>query len=90
MRVKATIGASPMITLIDSSSTHNFISSLMATLLRLSVKATNSFPVRVTNSDKLHSHEHFDEVIVNIKVITFSLKLYSLRLKGLDLVLGIH
>ncbi|KAG2663117.1 hypothetical protein I3760_16G012600 [Carya illinoinensis] len=90
MRVAARIGAHEVLTLIDSGSTHNFISERMASLLRLPVVPTEAFTVQVANGADLRCHGRFDEVPVNLQGITFSLTLYSLPLTGLDLVLGIQ
>ncbi|KAL5565238.1 hypothetical protein UlMin_028402 [Ulmus minor] len=90
MRVAATIGSQTVMVLIDSGSTHNFLSEKVARLLRLSVVPTNSFAVRVANGERLICQGRFDEVQVNLQGIIFSLTLYSLPLAGLDMVLGIQ
>ncbi|KAL6312286.1 hypothetical protein AAG906_017119 [Vitis piasezkii] len=53
MRIVARIGAHDVVVLIDSGSTHNFISECMANLLRLPVVPTESFTVRVANGENL-------------------------------------
>ena len=53
MRVSARIGSNYVITLIDSGSTHNFISERVANLLRLPVVPTTAFTVWVTNRENL-------------------------------------
>ncbi|XP_073266436.1 uncharacterized protein [Populus alba] len=49
MRITARIGLSDVIALIDSGSTHNFISERLANALRIPVVPTTSFTVRVAN-----------------------------------------
>ncbi|KAL6331615.1 hypothetical protein AAG906_011555 [Vitis piasezkii] len=49
MRIYAQIGQHQLVALIDSGSTHNFISEKMATMLQLPVVPTRPFPVRVAN-----------------------------------------
>lgn len=90
MRVATRIGVHDVITLIDSGSTHNFINERVANLLRLPVIPTETFTMRVANGENLRCHGRFDEVLINLQGINFSLTLYSLPLTGLDLVLGIH
>jgi chemotaxis regulatin CheY-phosphate phosphatase CheZ len=51
MRISAEISSHHVIVLIDSRSTHNFISERMANLLRLPVVPTNTFSVRVANKE---------------------------------------
>ena len=60
MRVAAKIGSLEVVALIDSGSTHNFISDRVAHLLRLSVVPTNPFKVRVTNGEKLSCQWRFE------------------------------
>ena len=44
MRIYAQIGQHQLVALIDSGSTHNFISEKMATMLQLPVGPTRPFP----------------------------------------------
>ncbi|XP_035549720.1 uncharacterized protein LOC118349417 [Juglans regia] len=90
MRIAAKIRNHEVIVLIDSGSTHNFISEHMANLLRLPVIPTESFTVRVANGEKLKCQGRFEEVPINLHDTKFSLTLYSLPLTGLDMVLGIQ
>ena len=53
MRITVRIGSSDVIVLIDSGSTHNFISERLANALRIPVVPTASFTVRVANGEKL-------------------------------------
>jgi len=90
IRITARIGSSDVIALIDSGSTHNFISERLANALRILVVPIASFTVRVTNGEKLKCQGHFEEVGVDLQGTHFSLTLYSLPLTWLDLVLGIQ
>jgi len=90
IRITARIRSSDVIALIDSGSTHNFISERLANALRILVVPIASFTVRVTNGKKLKCQGHFEEVGVDLQGTHFSLTLYSLPLTGLDLVLGIQ
>jgi hypothetical protein len=76
--------------LIDSGSTHNFLSEKIARSLRLPVVPTKSFVIRIANGERLFCQGRFDEVQVNMQDIQFSLTLYSLPLVGLDMVLGVQ
>ncbi|KAL4318963.1 hypothetical protein GQ457_18G015170 [Hibiscus cannabinus] len=90
MRVLAKIGAHTIVVLIDSGSTHNFISNKMATMLQLPVIPTKSFNVKVANGEPLQCHGRFENVPIHLQGIPFVLTLYALPLSGLDLVLGVH
>jgi hypothetical protein len=90
MQIAAKIGSCNVIILIDSGSTHNFISERTANLLRLPVVPTETFTVQVANGESFKCRERFEEVSVDLQGIVFSLTLYSLPLTGLDVVLGIQ
>lgn len=90
MRVMAKIGQCEMIVLIDSGSTHNFISERIANILKLPVIPTEPFTVKVANGRTLQCQGRFENVQVILQGIPFSLTLYALPLLGLDLVLGVH
>lgn len=89
MRITTKIGPFELIMLIDSGSTHNFISSRMADMLQLLVIPTESFMVKVANGERLKCDRRFDQVPVNLQGIPFSLTLYFLPLVGFDILLGI-
>jgi len=90
MWVMAKIGRYEVVVLIDSGSTHNFISEKVANLLQLAVVPTEPFNVKVVNGGPLRCQGRFEDVQVLLQGIPFSLTLYALPLSGLDLVLGVH
>jgi hypothetical protein len=89
-RIAAMIGSCIVIILIDSGSSHNFISERTANLLRLPVVPTETFTIHVANGESLKCRGRFEEVPVDLQGIVFSLTLYSLPFIGLDVVLGIQ
>ena len=90
MRVLAKIGPYEIVVLIDSGSTHNFISEKVASLLQLPVIPTDSFNVRMANGRPLQCQGRFENVHISLQGIFFILTLYALPLVGLDVVLGVH
>ncbi|RVW35013.1 Retrovirus-related Pol polyprotein from transposon 17.6 [Vitis vinifera] len=90
MRITAKIGQHKVVVLIDSGSTHNFISEKVADMLHLPVVPTKPFTVKVANGTPLKCQGRFEHVHVILQGIPFSLTLYSLPLTGLDLVLGVQ
>nr|CAN75225.1 hypothetical protein VITISV_035856 [Vitis vinifera] len=90
MRITAKIGQHEVVVLIDSGSTHNFISEKVADMLHLPVVPTKPFTVKVVNGTPLKCQGRFEHVHVILQGIPFSLTLYSLPLTGLDLVLGVQ
>ena len=89
MRVLAKIGSYEIMILIDSRSTHNFISTRLANQLQLPIKPTATFSIRVANGEKLTCQGKFEKVQIVIQNVPFSLTVYSLPSIGLDMVLGI-
>lgn len=64
MRVMAKIGPYEVVVLIDSGSTHNFISEKVANLLQLPVVPTKPFNVKVANGNPLKCQGRFEHVPV--------------------------
>ncbi|KAH9780314.1 hypothetical protein KPL71_008031 [Citrus sinensis] len=90
MRVAASIKSQLIMVLIDSGSTHNFLSEKVASTLRLPVVPTKSFTVRVANGERLICQGRYEKVPIDLQGIPFSLTFYSLPLAGLDMLLGIQ
>lgn len=90
MRVMVRIEPYEIVVLIDSGSTHNFISTGLANLLQLPIEPTTAFSVRVANGEKLTCQGKFEKVQILIQEIPFSLTVYALPITGLDMVLGIQ
>lgn len=90
MRLTVNVSSHTVMMLIDSGSTHNFISDRLASMLHLPVKPTKPFIVRVANGQRLHCQGKFYKVPMNLQGIEFYLTLFYLPLSGLDLVLGIQ
>lgn len=89
MRVKVTIGVQEIIALVDSGSTHNFINDRIASTLRLPVKPTEPFTVRVANGERLTCNGKYEDVLVDLQGTEFKLEFFSLPLIGLDMVLAV-
>ena len=86
MLVKVKIGPYEIIMLINSGSTHNFISTRLANLLKLPIIPTAAFPVKVANGKKLACQGKFEKIQILMQDILFSLTVYALPISGLDLV----
>nr|TKS07906.1 hypothetical protein D5086_0000109460 [Populus alba] len=73
MRVLARIGPCKVAILINSGSTHNFISEKIANLLQLAVVPTRPFNVKVANGNPLKCEGRFELVSILLQGIPFSL-----------------
>lgn len=90
LRVHASIHKQQLIALIDSGSTHNFISEKAARGMNLTATATQPFNVRVANGEPLRCSRKFDAAPVVLGGEIFRVTLYALPLVGLDLVMGVQ
>ncbi|ESQ30824.1 hypothetical protein EUTSA_v10012141mg [Eutrema salsugineum] len=90
IRIQAQIRKQELIALVDSGSTHNFISEKAARRLNLSVTPISPFSVRVADGKPLICRHRFEAVSIQMGGATFTVTLYALPLVGLDLVMGIQ
>jgi hypothetical protein len=90
MRVSAKMGSHEVMVLIDSGLTHNFISNRLASMLKLPIIPTESFHVRVANREGLTCQGRYNKVRVELQGTEFYLTLFSLPLRGIDLVLRVQ
>ena len=90
MWVAASIKSQPIVVLIDSGSTNNFLNEKVASTLWLLVVPTKSFTFHVANGERLTCQGRYGKVLIDLQAIQFSLTFYSLPLTGLDMVLEIQ
>lgn len=76
--------------LIDSRSTHNFLSEQLTASMSLLVMPTKPFSIRVADGRSMKCQKLFEQVPIKVQCITFNLNFYALPLIGLDAVLGVH
>lgn len=90
LRVHASIHKKRLIALIDSGSTHNFISYKVARGMNLTATATPPFDVRVASGTPLRCNRKFEAAPVTLGGEVFRVTLFALPLIGLDLVMGVQ
>lgn len=66
IHITARMGPHEVVVLVDSRSTHNFISDRLENMLRLPVVPTEAFSVRVANGKKLRCQGRYDKVRVEL------------------------
>lgn len=86
MKVPASVRRQKVIVLIDSGSTHNFISDRIAGRLQVPVIPMPAFSIKVANRDPMKCSDRFEHVSISLQGIPFSLTFYSLPLIGFDVV----
>lgn len=90
LRIWGEIGESRCLILIDSGSTHNFITPTTAEKLNLQIQPTNPFQVSVGHGDTLLCKFLCPKVKIVMQGNEFLIDLYVLHIKGPDVVLGIQ
>lgn len=89
IRLHAKVHNQRLLALVDSGSTHNFISERAAQKLRLKVTTTRPFTVKVANGAPLQSRGKLMAVSLRLEKAEFTVTLHILPLVGLDLLLGV-
>lgn len=89
MKIDAYIGKQWMLILVDSRSTHNFISERLTNLIHLSMISIDLFLVKVASRRSISCRGRFEQVPLETQDITFHLTFYVFLLIGLHLVLGV-
>ncbi|XP_068645217.1 uncharacterized protein [Aristolochia californica] len=89
MQVHATMNHLILLALVDSGSTHNFISSQAAQQLGLSLQQKSGISVSVANGDKVTTVSFYLVVSFTIDGHPFVVEFLVIPLVGFDLVLGI-
>ncbi|KAL5844465.1 hypothetical protein ACOSQ3_010519 [Xanthoceras sorbifolium] len=88
MRLMAWIGNSKVSLLVDSGSSHNFISVNTVKKLGMKEVVIEAFDVKVANGERLKCEEVHRNVKMNVLGVRIVAELHVLALAGLDVVLG--
>ncbi|MCI13743.1 hypothetical protein A2U01_0034863, partial [Trifolium medium] len=90
LKVLGHISKSPVMVLIDSGSTHNFIQDRVAKQLGLPLKEAQSFTVLVGNGEQLPCSHMSPQTNITLDSHSFTVDLFVLPLSGADVVLGVQ
>lgn len=90
MKLSVVVGSIPLIALLDSGSTHNFISADAAQRAGLQLQSQEGLRVAVANGDSVASTGLCSNLPVRIEQETYTLDCYSIPLAGFDMVLGVQ
>ncbi|KAH9745476.1 hypothetical protein KPL70_004085 [Citrus sinensis] len=88
MRIKGRIGNISTIILVDSGSTHNFMSDVFANKVGLQSESRSRFEVLVASGEKLYSPGKCTNVKLNLQGVSMMGDFYLLTLEGYEIVLG--
>jgi hypothetical protein len=90
MQVRIQLGGASILALIDSGSTHNFISEEVAARTLLQLLPRSNMKVMVANGERVLCPGVYSATALNIHSETFSIDFFALLLAGYDVVLGTH
>ncbi|XP_077232412.1 uncharacterized protein LOC143869736 [Tasmannia lanceolata] len=90
MRVTGTLSRLPLVILIDSGSTHNFLDATIVKRAGLKISNIGKIDVVVANGEKLSSLGMCSRVQINIQDKKITTDFYVLSLGGCDAVLGAY
>lgn len=90
LRVHTMVNRQQLVALIDSGSTHNFISEKAANRLNLKLTAVKPFNVRVADGHPLRCRGSYRRVNMDLSGASVLLEFFVLPLQGLDIVLGVQ
>ncbi|KAF8413581.1 hypothetical protein HHK36_001572 [Tetracentron sinense] len=90
MRLKGSIQKLPVVVLINSRSTHNFLDPMIAKKNELNILPNGRFEVMVANGEKLVGQGRCDGIPLTLHGRTITIDFYLLSLEGCDVVLGAH
>ncbi len=88
LQIAVTIGGAPLVALLDSGSTHNFISASAAPRTRLPVESRPRLTAVVANGERVACPGVIRAAPVVIDGTNFDIDLFVMPLAGYDLVLG--
>jgi predicted aspartyl protease len=88
VQLKVELGATSVVALLDTGSTHNFISEAAALSLGLPIQSRPWLTVMVANGEKVSRPGVLRQVPVTIDGREFCVDLFVMPLNGFDVVLG--
>jgi hypothetical protein len=88
IKVYGQIGRSISLVVIDSGSTHNFMSLALAEVLELIPKRGEAMEVIVASGEKIQSSGKCNPIVVELQEWKFHIEFFVLPLEGYGIVLG--
>ena len=88
MRVRGKINGDRLVTLVDTSSIHNFVDTLLVSSLQLKVDVSRILEIKVANGTVVKTQDFCSSVPVRAQGVEFCVQFHVLALGGCDAVLG--
>ncbi|CAL1400787.1 unnamed protein product [Linum trigynum] len=90
LQFRAQVADVQAVLLVDSRSTHNFISEQKAEEKRLCIASIEPFLVGIANGEPMRCRGRCNDVQVVIQGEEFAVSLYILPIRGMDMVFGVQ
>ena len=90
MKLRGILDTAEVLILIDSGSTHNFISDKLVSELKLITHFISPFGVQIGNGDVLRCNRICNDVVLHVSDLQIKQNFYQFALGGADVVLGIQ
>lgn len=90
MKLEGLIGKKEVIILVDSGSTHNFVSDAIVQELQLMMQYVPTFGVQIGNEDVIRCNSIYRDLEVQLPGLKLRQDFYPFPIGGADLVLGIQ
>jgi hypothetical protein len=89
MHASVLVGIATLTTLLDSSSTQNFLDTAMTDRVGIVFQSNINIKVTVANGGRVTSPGHCQNLFINIAGEAFNITCYNLALGSFDMVLGV-
>ncbi|KAH6816337.1 hypothetical protein C2S51_021157 [Perilla frutescens var. frutescens] len=89
LKLSGTIGATKLVMIVDSGTSHNFISAQTATRLNLMISSTAPYFVRLGDGNLVSAQGVYTVLPLILGDATFVLNAHVFPLRGVDIILGV-
>lgn len=89
MKLASSVNGSPIIVLVDSGASHNFISMGVITLLNLPLEDTSRLGAKLGDGHKVSARGVCNNVQITLGDLSFLVNCYKFDLGGVNVILGV-
>eukprot|EP00253_Pinus_taeda_P029380 PITA_29380 len=88
LKIRGFIKHRPIVVLIDSGSTHNFIHQKVAEVVHCFVRAVSNFQVQIADGGTMKCEGHYENVKLQMGDYQLKTHMFAIHMGGCDIVLG--
>lgn len=89
MRLEGWVNGIPVVVLVDSGASHNFISPKVVSALGLSINESHKMGVRLGDGHRIFTKGRCSGIQLRLNDSEFSIDAYVMELRGMDIILGV-